>query len=293
VRYLEFLSRMHEVLDPGTYLEVGIRNGNSLSLSRCPSIAIDPDFTMTAELAAPVWVFRTTSDEYFSRPAPLAPFDGKPVDFAFIDGMHLSDFALRDFMGVERNSAPWTVVVFDDIFPGNVDHAARDRHTKVWTGDVFKIIDVFRTRRPDLKLTFVNTTPTGLLMIHGLDSANRTLEDNYDEIYAEMVRPDPQVVPQETFDRAGALEPEEALALGVWSELRAARPGGGDEARKRIAITPRRALKGPVDVVRLDLGGDDKPAEAKTPAPAAAHGNGASRGRPSMPRRLARAIRGR
>jgi hypothetical protein len=286
---------MHDVLDPGTYLEVGIRNGNSLSLSRCPSIAIDPDFTMTAELAAPVWVFRTTSDDYFARPDPLAPFDGQPIDFAFIDGMHLSDFALRDFIGVERNSAPWTVVVFDDIFPGNADHAARERHTKVWTGDVFKIIEVFRERRPDLKLTFVDTTPTGLLMIHGLDSTNRTLSEQYDDIVAKMIRPDPQVVPEEILRREGALSPDELFALDIWAQLRARRPGGGEAARSRAALVPRRPLKGPVDVVRPLGDSTPGPASAAKPAakPNTAGAAPISLVRTALSRRLARARRGR
>jgi hypothetical protein len=34
LRYLDFLSVLHERLEPSTYLEVGIRNGNSLALAR-------------------------------------------------------------------------------------------------------------------------------------------------------------------------------------------------------------------------------------------------------------------
>jgi hypothetical protein len=243
---------MQDVIDPGTYLEIGIRNGNSLSLARCPTVGIDPDFTLTAELAAPVWLFRTTSDEYFTRAAPLAPFEGKPIDFAFIDGMHLFEYALRDFINVEKHSAPWTVVVFDDMFPANVDQAARHRHTKAWTGDVYKIIQLFRERRPDLQLTFVKTTPTGLLIISNLDSSSRVLEEQYDEIVATMVHDDPQVVPEEILKRQGALAPAEALSLDTWTKLRAARPGGGEDARRREAIAPRRALRGPVDIVAVE-----------------------------------------
>src|SRR5207249_1661423 len=110
---------------------------------------------------------------------------------------------------------------------------------------------------------FVDTTPTGLLMIHGLDSTNHALNEHYDEIVAEMVRPDPQVVPDEILRRAGAMSPEELFALDIWAQLRAARPGGGQDAKRRVAIVPRRALKGPVDVVRPL--GDPTPA-AKNPA---------------------------
>ena len=52
--------------------------------------------------------------------------------------------------------------------------------------------------------------------------------------------------------REGAISPAEAVSLDIWTELRAARPGGGSDARHRLTIAPRRALKGPVDVVRVD-----------------------------------------
>jgi len=77
LRYLDFLRVLHERLEPSTYLEVGIRNGNSLALARCRSVGIDPAYQLTAELDGDVALFRTISDEYFSRPEPLAPFDGR------------------------------------------------------------------------------------------------------------------------------------------------------------------------------------------------------------------------
>ena len=36
------------------------------------------------------------------------------MDLAFIDGLHLFEFSLRDFMNVEKLAHPGSVVVFDD-----------------------------------------------------------------------------------------------------------------------------------------------------------------------------------
>ena len=54
---------------------------------------------------------------------------GTTLDLAFIDGMHLFEYALRDFINVERFADWSSVIVFDDMLPRNVDEAARDRHT--------------------------------------------------------------------------------------------------------------------------------------------------------------------
>src|SRR4051812_40783653 len=107
MRYLHFLGQVHERLAPPTYLEIGIRHGGSLSLSRSRSVGIDPAYKLRHDLPRDVALFRETSDAYFERAEPLEPLDDAPIGFSFIDGLHLAEFALRDFMNVERHSA-WT-----------------------------------------------------------------------------------------------------------------------------------------------------------------------------------------
>jgi hypothetical protein len=224
--YLDFLAALHERLAPRTYLEIGVQQGHSLALSRCRSIGIDPDFTVDQQLRAPCSLIRSTSEEYFDALAAggETPFGVLPIDLAFIDGMHHFENALFDFIGVERYSAVSGVVAFDDIFPRSVDEAARERHTVAWTGDVFRIQSVLREHRPDLVLIKVDTVPTGTLLVVGLDPSSRILSDARDEILRTHVLPDPQPLPPEIVGRAGAIPAEQALALKIWDELRAARP---------------------------------------------------------------------
>ncbi|MEJ1978106.1 MAG: hypothetical protein WDN49_20310 [Acetobacteraceae bacterium] len=40
--YINVLEKIHTLLKPENYLEVGTHEGNSLRLSRCASIAVDP-----------------------------------------------------------------------------------------------------------------------------------------------------------------------------------------------------------------------------------------------------------
>jgi methyltransferase family protein len=224
MRYLAFLDQVHAKLAPQTYLEIGVRSGSSLALSRCRTVAIDPAFSITAEIHCDLQLFRTTSDEYFNRPDPLAATDGHPFDLAFIDGLHLLEFALRDFIHTERHSSPKSLIVFDDILPRNSDEASRARHTRFWTGDVYPIMAVLERYRPELTVIPVDTTSRGLLLVMGLDPQDSTLAQNYHEILAEYRHPDPQPVPKELLDRFFVLPPERVLDASFWSVLAEAGP---------------------------------------------------------------------
>ena len=219
MRYLAFLNQVHAKLRPETYLEIGVRNGTSLALSKARTVGIDPAYHLTAEISCDLRLFRTSSDEYFSRADPLAPTDGRPFDLAFIDGLHIFEFALRDFINAERHSSAKTLIIFDDVLPRNRDEAARVRHTRAWTGDVYSIIAVLARYRPELTVMPVNTTPTGLLLVLGLDPHNRTLADHYDEILAEYRHPDPQPVPEDVMDRLSVLPPQRVLDASFWNVL--------------------------------------------------------------------------
>ncbi|GAA1853662.1 class I SAM-dependent methyltransferase [Microlunatus capsulatus] len=221
--YLDFLATVHERLRPAAYLEIGVRNGGSLALARGRAVGIDPAFAIHAELDGDVALFRTTSDEYFSRPDPLAPTGGQPFELSFIDGLHLFEFALRDFIFAERHSAARGMIVFDDVLPRDVPEAARERHTHQWTGDVFGVLQVLERYRPDLLVLPLDTKPTGLLAVVGLDPQNTVLVDHFEEILAEFRRPDPQPVPREILDRLSVVAPHRFLEAGV-VELLAGQP---------------------------------------------------------------------
>jgi methyltransferase family protein len=220
MRYLEFLARVHSIHEPANYLEIGVREGHSLALSRCRSVGIDPAYAVEAELSGEVHLRRTTSDEYFTRPDCLDVTGGEPFDLAFIDGMHLFEFALRDFINTEEHCHPWSVVIFDDMLPRNVPEAARQRHTGPWTGDVYPVLEVLRRYRPNLRTILVDTQPTGLMFVLGLDPSDRTLRESYDEIMREFRHPDPQPVPQQLLDRGSVQSPHRVLDAGFWKVLR-------------------------------------------------------------------------
>ena len=232
----KLLKELHRTLDPRTYLEIGVHTGSSLALSRTRSIGIDPEFQISKEISCDLQLWRTTSDEYFARVDAGAFFQGVPLDLAFIDGMHLAEFALRDFMNVEKFMSPAGVVLLDDMLPRNPLEAARHRRTKAWAGDVFKVADILRTHRPDLTLVPVNTSPTGTVLVLGLDPTSRVLEDHYDEALAACLAPDPQTVPDQTLHRVGAVDPATLMASPVWQQLVSLRDSDGTRADVDAAL---------------------------------------------------------
>jgi hypothetical protein len=251
VLYLDFLARLHEVLEPPTYFEIGIRHGDSLALARSRSVGVDPSYDIRTELYPDTVLYRQTSDEYFDHPDPLQPFGGQPIALAFIDGMHLIEFALRDFINVERHSEWTSVVVVDDVLPRSVEEAARRRQTRDWTGDVYKLLSVLERERPDLICVRVATEPTGVLLVLGLDPSSSVLDERYDELVREAVRPDPQPVPKDVLERRRVVPPDTVLAASFWALLRdlraegAAREPGLRALRRRVRRDlPRRVIAG-------------------------------------------------
>ena len=231
----EFLRRLHRRTKPKTYLEIGVNSGASLRLSRARTIAIDPQFKIIHPLHCNLVMAKATSDDFFAKPDAFKHFRGKPTDLAFIDGMHLFEFALRDFINVER-ATDWTsVVVFDDMLPRNVQEAARDRESFAWTGDVYKVILTLREYRPDLVLLPINTEPTGVLLVLAPDSGNTVLSDKYDEIEKRYVVPDPQAVPDEILTRECAFDPEQVLTAPFWDVIDAGRENVKKGSAEKLA----------------------------------------------------------
>jgi hypothetical protein len=226
VYYRDFLGHIHELLEPPTYLEIGVRNGDSLALARSPSIGIDPAYNLKVAPPPRAKLFLQTSDDFFERDEPLMTFEGRRVGFSFIDGMHLSEFALRDFVNVERHTYWTAAIVFDDILPRDVAEANRDRATHQWTGDVYKVLEVLEAERPDLIVLRVGTEPTGLGLVLGLDPDSTVLAERLDAITGALVRPDPQPVPEAVLERRGAVEPDVVLDASFWGVLRDLRARG-------------------------------------------------------------------
>ena len=179
--YISALKTLHETLRPTNYCEIGCRFGYSLSLSIAPAIGIDPDFEIKSQLSAPTRLFKMTSDEFFSQPN-LSQILGGAIDFAFIDGLHVVEYALRDFINIECNASPASVVAIDDLLPQHMDYATRERNTQIWCGDVYRLAMILEHYRPDLDIRIYDVEMKGFGVVSKLDPSSRVLANNYSKI---------------------------------------------------------------------------------------------------------------
>jgi hypothetical protein len=212
--FLTHLRRFHETLRPRTYLEIGVDAGRTLSLARPPTVAIGVDPAAPSEagpFSATTRLFALESDVFFSTRDVAAEFGHPAIDLAFVDGLHLFEQALRDFVHVERHAARESVVLFHDCLPLDASTSSRTRHTGFWTGDVWKIVPILGRLRPDLDVFVIPTYPTGLAVVTRLDPASRVLEERFEAIVAEWRG-------REWSDADG--NPDLPLVENAWSAVR-------------------------------------------------------------------------
>ena len=237
--YLATLQQLHQTIAPPLYFEIGVRHGRSLALAQRDAVAVDPAPDLQAAPPPAARVFRETSDRFFLVDAAKALARG--VDLAFIDGMHRSEYVLRDIMNVERFARPAMVAAIDDVFPSHPLQAERDRKSRVWCGDVWKIAYVLARYRPDLVVLRLDVEPAGLLLVAGFDPANRALRDDYNPIARELVYLAPAEVPAEVLNRQGALSPDDPRIAGLLALLRELAQAGVAHSAVRTRLHAWRA----------------------------------------------------
>ena len=154
-----------------------------------------------------------TSDDFFDLQAE--DLLDVPIDLCFIDGMHLLRVraARLDAGGAPRRpggAGGDRRHLSQPPAPGRCGSGP----TRVWTGDVWKLHACLAALRPDLFLFPLDTRPTGLLLIAGLDPGNRVLWERYNPVvkqYRDRVAAEP---PPEVIARQGALAPDDPLVVG-------------------------------------------------------------------------------
>ena len=187
--YYRFLRSLHEACLFDWYLEVGCRSGESFAPVRSKTVAVDPFFQAEINIIGKkpaLHVFQQTSDDFFA--GGFLARNGIRLGLAFLDGMHLVEYLLRDFIHTEAAMAPGGVILLHDCVPYGMGMTTRDLANLPkgsWTGDVWKLIPILQAYRPDLRLTVLDCRSTGLVCVSGLDPESRVLSQAHDRIVAD------------------------------------------------------------------------------------------------------------
>jgi SAM-dependent methyltransferase len=219
----DFLAKVHQLVKPRFYTEIGVEYGNSLRLANCSALGIDPSPQPTAPLDPRHQLSLTTSDDFFMLTDAAAQL--QPIDLSYIDGMHQIEFAMKDFMHMELFCHPGSVVIVDDIYPAHALQGERIRQSRYWTGDVWKMIKLLTSARPDLILLPLDTSPTGSLLVLGLDPNNRILWDKFDVLMDWAIN-NWKETPDEIVQRSKKFDPRDPLIDRILTMTRNGRENG-------------------------------------------------------------------
>jgi len=184
--YYAVLSWIHQILRPKTYIEIGVRHGASLSaaLPETICVGVDPNPCITFPLCPATHLFQMTSDEFFGNNFVDRCLEARRCDLAFIDGSHLFEQVLRDFIHLERRAGRASVIMLHDCIPLDDLTSARVRTTQFYSGDAWKVVAVLSDYRPDLRVGMVRTPPTGLCLVTSLNPTSNVLAHLFPEIVA-------------------------------------------------------------------------------------------------------------
>lgn len=186
MKYTRFMEALHRDCLFDWYMEVGCRTGRTFAPVRGKTIAVDPFFRAETNIIGvkpALHVFQQTSDDFFAS-GFLKAMKIK-LSFSFLDGMHLFEFLLRDFIATEKASDPNGVIALHDCCPFSHEMTTRDLANlpkQAWTGDVWKLIPILSEHRPDLKITVLDASPTGVVLVSNLDPKSTVLDKKYDQI---------------------------------------------------------------------------------------------------------------
>ncbi len=238
LQYRRFLRRLHAAHLFDWYMEIGCRTGDSLAPVRSKTIAVDPFFRADINIIGKkpaLHVFQQTSDDFFA--SGFLKSQKIKLGCSFLDGMHLFEYLLRDFINTEAHSDRDGVIIMHDCVPFDLAMTTRDLEKLprgAWTGDVWKLIPILQAYRPDLKLTVFDSRPSGLVCVSNLAPTSKVLRQNYDRIVQDYIDLDLERFGVErfadSFDFTDALEHSEA-GFPLWHAI---------SADQSLAIQPQR-----------------------------------------------------
>lgn len=212
----EYATR-HELINAHTeptqsYLEIGVEYGQTFfGVHFATKTGVDPSHKIPDGHPASSQIQKKTSDEFFAQmdkfrelfaarknhyiaPNAFVPRIRATYDVIFIDGMHQTEYVLRDVNNAVKYLSPQGRIFIDDILPicENEQQKIPDKHViedgvmkyvEAWTGDVWKLVYyLLKNHRTQFKYKWFNhPNYRGVIMLYDIvyfkiDNSATTLE---------------------------------------------------------------------------------------------------------------------
>ncbi len=207
--HMAIIQKLLKTIKPKNYLEIGVQAGYSITMAKSIKrvIGVDPLNALEFNLPKNIKMFFMTSDDFFKKKNIEWILKGK-IEMAFIDGMHLFDYVIRDFINVEKHCKKNSIVILHYTIPLNEHSSQRTLVEGAWTGDVYKAVMILRKYRPDLKIFNFLTGGIGTCVIKNLDPKNKILKCNYDKIINEFMDMPYSCIENDMDEKLGIIRPK-------------------------------------------------------------------------------------
>lgn len=168
------------------YIEIGVKSGNTFQRIKCnQKIGVDPagacrKLKFHTLIRWGTRFFKENSDAFFVKHAKEYYSESRPLDVAYVDGLHTYKQSLRDVENCLQWLSPKGIIILHDCNPATemaaiAVNAFEERSQKgykggPWNGDVWKTIVHLRSTRKDLNIFVLDID-------HGLGVVTRSGDD--------------------------------------------------------------------------------------------------------------------
>jgi len=153
-----FISTLINLCGYTNYLELGIDDGNNISLVgknskvKCYGVDINQPSIIDGYT-----FYKMTTDDFFKS-------NKFTFDIIFIDACHNIDFVINDFENALKIINKNGVILLHDVDPINIDLV--DMAGVKYSGNAYKVIDYIYVNHPDLNVLVLPIDETGIAMVN-------------------------------------------------------------------------------------------------------------------------------
>ena len=188
--YPDLLERLLRWREPKTYIEFGIRNGQTLALAKPPTFAIgvEQNPRVTSRFTTPTRVYDMPALDYLESGRMETVTERKSFDIALMRAPRSFEDAYDLFTALEARAAANSIVIVHGTLPTDAIAGAPTRQSAFWIADQWKLVPCLLKTRPDLTVFTIPAFPAGLTIVTGLKRRTTKLVKNRDKFVSEFMQ---------------------------------------------------------------------------------------------------------